>query len=100
MAGFAVDNEHADPVGARARHRRDARACTRTCRRTSTSTTRSAAGNNQFSADYPGWVRDRLADTLGGTSVIAQGTLGRQEAIGATPGYDEVGEQGRFVTNR
>ena len=26
-----------------------------------------AAGNNQFSADYPGWVRDRLAQLLGGT---------------------------------
>ena len=58
-----------------------------------------AAGNNQFSADYPGYVRERLHDTLGGTSVIAMGTLGRQEAIGSDPGYDEVATQGKFVTN-
>ena len=58
-----------------------------------------AAGNNQFSADYPGYVRERLHDTLGGTSVIAMGTLGRQEAIGSDPGYGEVAAQGRFVTN-
>jgi hypothetical protein len=56
-------------------------------------------GNNQFTADYPGYVRDRLAETLGGTSVIAVGTLGRQEGIGSTPDYSEVSEQGRFVTN-
>ena len=56
-------------------------------------------GNNQFTADYPGYVRDRLAETLGGTSVIAVGTLGRQEGIGSTPDYAEVGEQGRFITN-
>jgi hypothetical protein len=58
-----------------------------------------AAGNNQFTADYPGYVRDRLAETLGGTAVIAMGTLGRQEGIGADPTYAEVSEQGRFVTN-
>jgi hypothetical protein len=56
--------------------------------------------DHQFSADYPGWVRDRLAQLLGGTSVIAQSTLGRQESIGADPTYDEVGEQGRFITNQ
>ena len=58
-----------------------------------------AAGNNQFTADYPGYVRDRLSETLGGTAVIAMGTLGRQEGIGADPSYDEVAEQGRFITN-
>ncbi len=58
-----------------------------------------AAGNNQFTADYPGYVRDQLAKTLGGTAVIAMGTLGRQEGIGASPDYAEVSEQGRFVTN-
>jgi hypothetical protein len=57
-------------------------------------------GNNQFSADYPGWVRDRLAQLFGGTSVIAQGTLGRQETIGAAGNYAEVSEQGTFVTNQ
>ena len=45
-----------------------------------------APGNNQFTADYPGYVRDQLAKTLGGTSVIAMGTLGRQEGIGAIAG--------------
>jgi hypothetical protein len=55
---------------------------------------------HQFSADYPGYVRDRLAELLGGTSVIAQSTLGRQESIGADSTYDEVAEQGRFVTNQ
>jgi PKD domain len=55
---------------------------------------------HQWSADYPGWVRDRLADTLGGTSVVAAGTLGRQESIGAESSYDEVAQQGRFITNQ
>jgi hypothetical protein len=55
---------------------------------------------HQFSADYPGWVRNRLGELLGGTSVIAQSTLGRQESIGAASTYDEVAEQGRFVTNQ
>jgi hypothetical protein len=58
-----------------------------------------AAGNNQYSADYPGWVRDRLAQLFGGTEVIAVGTLGRQETIGTDPHYPEVVEQGRFITN-
>jgi hypothetical protein len=58
-----------------------------------------AAGNNQFSADYPGYVRDELAKSLGGTAVIAMGTLGRQEGIGAEPDYDEVTKQGQFITN-
>ncbi len=56
-------------------------------------------GNNQFSADYPGYVRDRLAQLFGGTEVLAQGTLGRQETIGAAGNYAEVTEQGRFITN-
>jgi PKD domain len=55
---------------------------------------------HQFSADYPGYVRDRLAETLGGTSVIAAGTLGRQESIGAESSYAEVAQQGRFITNQ
>jgi hypothetical protein len=58
-----------------------------------------ATGNNQWSADYPGWVRDRLAQLFGGTEEIAVGTLGRQETIGSDPSYNEVVEQGRFVTN-
>jgi hypothetical protein len=58
-----------------------------------------AAGNNQYTADYPGWVRDRMAQLFGGTEVIAVGTLGRQETIGSNPHYDEVVEQGQFITN-
>ncbi len=58
-----------------------------------------ASGNNQWSADYPGWVRERLAQLFGGTEVVAVGTLGRQESIGSDPHYAEVVEQGRFVTN-
>jgi hypothetical protein len=56
-------------------------------------------GNNQWSADYPGFVRNRLAQLLGGTAVIAVATLGRQETIGNEPHYDEVEKQGTFVTN-
>src|SRR5262245_18466662 len=54
--------------------------------------------NPGWSADYPGYVRDRLAETLGGTSAIAAGKLGRQESIGADSNYAEVAEPGRFVT--
>ncbi len=57
------------------------------------------SGNNQWSADYPGWVRERLAQLFGGTEVVAVGTLGRQESIGSDPHYAEVAEQGRFITN-
>jgi hypothetical protein len=55
---------------------------------------------HQFSADYPGWVRDRLNKVLGGTSVVAESTLGRQESIGADSTFDEVGKQGTFITNQ
>jgi hypothetical protein len=58
------------------------------------------AGNNQWTADYPGYVRDALHNLFGGTEVIAAGTLGRQETIGAAGNYAEVSEQGRFITNR
>ena len=58
-----------------------------------------APGNNQWSADYPGYVRTRLAELFGGTEVLAQGTLGRQETIGADPHYPEVVKQGTFITN-
>ncbi len=58
-----------------------------------------AAGNNQWSADYPGYVRNRLAKLLGGTNVVAVATLGRQETIGNEANYSEVEKQGHFVTN-
>jgi hypothetical protein len=57
-------------------------------------------GNNQFSADYPGYVRDQIAKNFGGTSVIAAGTLGRQESIGAAGDWNEVTEQGKFIYNQ
>ena len=38
--------------------------------------------NDQFSADWPGYARAALDDLNGGTSVIAAGTLGRQEPPG------------------
>ena len=57
------------------------------------------AGNNQWSADYPGWVRARLSRLFGGTEVVAVGTLGRQESIGSNPHYSEDAQQGRFITN-
>ena len=59
-----------------------------------------AAGNNQWSADYPGYVRMRLAQLFGGTEVLAQGTLGRQESIGADPHYTEVVKQGTSSPTR
>jgi len=57
------------------------------------------AKNLQFSADVPGYVRKALGATIGGTSVIASGTLGRQEPPGAIDDYSEVERQGQFVTN-
>jgi hypothetical protein len=57
------------------------------------------AGQKQFSADFPGYVRHKLDATIGGTSVIASGTLGRQEPPGSDPTYAEVERQGQYVTN-
>jgi PKD domain len=53
----------------------------------------------QLSADYPGNVRDRLHAALGGTAVIGEATLGRQETIGSIDDYSEVERQGTFITN-
>jgi hypothetical protein len=57
------------------------------------------AGQKQFSADFPGYVRRKLDATIGGTSVVASGTLGRQEPPGSDPTYAEVGRQGEYVSN-
>lgn len=57
------------------------------------------ANQKMFSADFPGYVRRKLDATLGGTSVIASGTLGRQEPPGQIETYDEVERQGEYVTN-
>ena len=53
----------------------------------------------QFSADWPGYARAALDDLNGGTSVIAAGTLGRQEPPGDVDDYSEVIPQGEFVVN-
>ena len=85
-------------VGARAGHRRDPRHVRRRPGPRG-SVQRDGGGQQPVLADLPGYVREQLAKTLGGTAVIAMGTLGRQEGIGASPDYAEVSEQGRFVTN-
>jgi len=53
----------------------------------------------EASADWPGYVRAHLDQLLGGTAVIADGTLGRQETIGSIDDYSEVEKQGAFITN-
>ncbi len=55
--------------------------------------------NVQFSADWPGYARAALDRLNGGTSVIAAGTLGRQEPPGDVDDYSEVIPQGEFVVN-
>jgi PKD repeat protein len=57
------------------------------------------ADNVQFSADWPGYARSALDELNGGTSVIAAGTLGRQEPPGDVDEYSEVIPQGEFVVN-
>jgi PKD repeat protein len=57
------------------------------------------ADNMQFSADWPGYARSALDDLNGGKSVIAAGTLGRQEPPGDVDDYSEVIPQGEFVVN-
>ena len=54
---------------------------------------------NEMSADHPGEERAELDRLLGGTSVVAMGTLGRQEAQGGEDDYPEVQRQGHFITN-
>ncbi|MDM0113743.1 PKD domain-containing protein [Variovorax sp. J22R133] len=52
-----------------------------------------------FSADVPGYVRKQMDDTIGGTSVVGSGTLGRQEPPGKNPDYAEVSYQGEYLLN-
>lgn len=56
--------------------------------------------NLAFSADWPGYARRALDELNGGTSVIAAGTLGRQEPPGSIKTYDEVERQGEYVVNQ
>jgi hypothetical protein len=57
------------------------------------------ANQKMFSADFPGYVRRKLDATIGGTAVIAAGTLGRQEPPGSIETYDEVERQGEYVAD-
>lgn len=54
----------------------------------------------EFSADWPGYTRAALDELNGGTSVIAAGTLGRQEPPGSVVEYSEVEYQGQIVVNQ
>jgi hypothetical protein len=56
-------------------------------------------GRHVISADHIGFERRFLDEDLGGTSVIAMGTLGRQESIVQVDGMEEAENVGRFVTN-
>ena len=53
----------------------------------------------EMSADHPGEERAELDKLLGGTAVVADGTLGRQESQGGEDDYAEVQRQGHFITN-
>lgn len=57
-----------------------------------------------MSADTPGVVRRIIDSTLGGTTVVADGTLGRQETIGPAEcgelGTREIVRDGRYLANR
>jgi hypothetical protein len=54
---------------------------------------------NEISADHIGVERSLLDGLLGGTSVVAMGTLGRQESIVQVKGYAHADALGRYVTN-
>jgi hypothetical protein len=56
-------------------------------------------GKHVISADHIGFERRFLDEDLGGTSVIAMGTLGRQETIVQVDGMEEAENVGRYVTN-
>ena len=89
----------ADPVGPRAGHWRDDRHVRqRAGPRRSVRPDRGRATTS--GAPTTPDTRARVCPQLfGGTEVLAQGTLGRQETIGADPSYNEVVKQGTFVTN-
>jgi hypothetical protein len=57
------------------------------------------ANQKMFSADFPGYVRHKLDATIGGTTVVASGTLGRQEPPGSIEDYSEVERQGEYVAD-
>jgi hypothetical protein len=55
---------------------------------------------NTMSADHIGFERDALDAMLGGTSVIAMGTLGRQESIVQVGGLSQSRRVADFVVGR
>jgi hypothetical protein len=55
--------------------------------------------SRQASADHPGYERAELDRLLGGTAVVAMGTLGRQETMGGIHLYSEVERQGTYIAN-
>jgi hypothetical protein len=56
-------------------------------------------GHHVISADHIGVERQLLDADLGGTSVVAMGTLGRQETIVQVGGLTQADNVGRYVTN-
>jgi len=56
-------------------------------------------GHHVLSSDHPGVERRKLDADLGGTSVVAMGTLGRQETIVQVGGQDQADNVGHFVAN-
>jgi hypothetical protein len=55
--------------------------------------------DNQMGADHIGVARNLLARQLGGTAVVAMGTLGRQESIVQVGRFDYSLDVGRTVTD-
>jgi hypothetical protein len=55
--------------------------------------------DNQMGADHIGVTRDALGAMLGGTAVVAMGTLGRQESIVQVGRFDYSQEVGMTVTD-
>jgi len=56
-------------------------------------------GHHLISADHPGVERRILDADLGGTAVVAMGTLGRQETIVQVGGVSEAENVGHYVAN-
>ena len=57
------------------------------------------AGLKEMSADHIGFARATLDQELGGTAVLAMGTLGRQESIVQVGGYDDAHRVADYVVN-
>ena len=100
MAGFAVDDSAADPVGARAGHRRDARHVRRRAGPRRPVQPDRAAGNTSSAPTTRATCATASPTLLGGTAVIAAGTLGRQESDRRRPRLRRGREQGASSPTR